>query len=267
MSTEQKVNVWNSVWVKNFNRYKWEYLAQVILETLQQEIKGHSKEILEAGSGSGKISLKLSKLDGHKPTLLDLSAQALFLSTQLNQASYHIKDVHFLNGSLFHIPIKNESYDIVWNAGVLEHFLEDEQARALKEMARVLKPEGLIIMLNPFAGSILHSIGKFIIERLVEYPFGREIPIQTLKHVADSVHLELKKQEYSVGFILLWVGAIKRLMLLPGGIVLLPLFKILNAIFCWIHTSPMGDFVRKLDLFLSRRFGGYLLVSVIGKKL
>lgn len=254
---------WNEVWGGR-NIAKWDYLSQVIYVVLKSEIGNlEDKIILEAGSGSGRISLRLTK-EKARAYLLDNSLGAIRLSKKIfvNAA----EKLNIVCASIYQIPYPNRTFDIVWNAGVIEHFIGEEQGLALREMMRVCRRGGLVITINPYANSILHTFGKFIIEKLVRYPFGREIPIRTLKDKISVLDCELKKEEYSIGFILLWVGMFKRLALLPMGNVFYPFLSILNKTFCYFDESFLGSILRKIDLFLSKLFGGYLLVSIFKKR-
>jgi len=47
------------------------------------------------------------------------------------------------------LPIKNESYDVVWASHVLEHILTQEQYNFVGECFRILKPGGYLIMFAP----------------------------------------------------------------------------------------------------------------------
>jgi len=70
--TKETVATWNSIWRKMKNQIsQWDDLSQLIYEILQEEIGDiTNKHLLEAGSGTGTISLKLSSM-GAKVALLD----------------------------------------------------------------------------------------------------------------------------------------------------------------------------------------------------
>jgi SAM-dependent methyltransferase len=253
--------IWRRVWDDPIEDYEWDYLGQVILDTLLEEAGSPAgRRYIEVGSGSGRISARLAAL-GAETTLLDYQERALALSRTMAEGQ-GIHHAAYLHGSMFDIPAEEESFDVVWNAGVIEHYPFPRQVTALAQMRRVLKCNGVLVTLNPYAGSLLHSLGKWLITRFIEYPFGDEVPIATCAGMAQGAHLALDK-EYSVGFVVLWVGAVKRLMLLPGGRVLTPLLTILNEALVSLDRSRTGPALRRLDRLLSRHLGGYLIVSVM----
>lgn len=254
---------WDKIWGSD-RVPDWDYLSQVILRILEDEAGPiNGKAMLEAGSGTGRISLRLARA-GAAATLLDNSARAIDFSSTLFARDG--RKAVITCASIDAMPYAADSFDVVWNAGVVEHFIGGEQDRVLKEMARVCRRGGLIVTINPYAKSILHSFGKFVIERMGRYPFGDEVPIITLKDKGGILGCELKKREYSAGFIVLWVGMFKRLTLLPAGKIFRPLERSLNAIACFIDSSFCGKVLRRVDLILSRLFGGYLLVTVFKKR-
>jgi SAM-dependent methyltransferase/ribosomal protein S18 acetylase RimI-like enzyme len=97
------------------------------------------EKILEVGCGTGYSSHKLADI-GNNVFALDYSPQAKnFWSKKL---------ANFLVADGFHIPLKSNSFDLVWNAGVLEHFSNPQDM--LREMIRVCKPNGTVCVFVPY---------------------------------------------------------------------------------------------------------------------
>ena len=126
------------------NTYFSNAFSKVILSAA--EIKtGH---IFEPGSGGGMACAKLAE-KGFDITSMDLSQNALkkgidlFKSLSLN--------AKFTLGDLFHMPIKDEQFDIVFNQGVMEHFrlAKMDASAGVREMMRVLKKDGTLVVLVP----------------------------------------------------------------------------------------------------------------------
>jgi len=65
------------------------------------------------------------------------------------QAVGHIRGVSLTNGSLYNLPFPNSTFDKAILSEVLEHVPDD--VRSLREVARVLKPGGLIAITVPHA--------------------------------------------------------------------------------------------------------------------
>ena len=61
------------------------------------------------------------------------------------------------------MPIKDEQFDIVFNQGVMEHFrlAKMDASTGVKEMMRVLKKDGTLVVLVPAYFSPLFLVYKF----------------------------------------------------------------------------------------------------------
>ena len=66
-------------------------------------------------------------------------------------------------GDLFHIPIHDKQFDLVFNQGVMEHFrlAKMDASLGVKEMMRVLKKNGTLVILVPAYFSPLFFIYSF----------------------------------------------------------------------------------------------------------
>ncbi|MEE9151263.1 MAG: class I SAM-dependent methyltransferase [Thermoplasmata archaeon] len=116
-----------------------EYVKQ--LTTLKPSVDGR---ILEVGCGTAHCAHKLGEL-GYSSFALDYSPQA--------KNFWDPKVANFIIADGFHLPIRSNSFDLVWNAGVLEHFSDPHPM--LKEMIRVCKPGGMICVIVPYIFDIL----------------------------------------------------------------------------------------------------------------
>ena len=245
---------------------EWDALSENILGVLTRHAGAvQGKRILEAGSGTGRISQRFAQ-SGARVTLLDLSPDALDLSRE-HFAQEGVAG-EFRQGSLLSMPCEAETFDMVWNAGVLEHFVPEEQVTALAEMARVTRRGGLVITLNPFSGSIGYRLGKAGIEAVTEFPYGYEVSIRTLAREAARVPSLVLLEEYSTGFLNIPIGGLAVCAMALGhpewrkGWAL----RSLNGLYVELFRSPLGGALRAVDRGLSRLLGGYLLVSVFRRR-
>ena len=103
--------------------------------------------LLDCGCGPGTISVGLA--DAIAPGQLvgiDLDGQHIELSRRL-AADSGLSNVHFETANVYQLPYDDQSFDAVFCHAVLEHL--DKPDRALAEMYRVLKPQGLIGIRTP----------------------------------------------------------------------------------------------------------------------
>ena len=75
MLDKQQKEVWDALWSRQVS-YAWDPLSQTVYEFLTPYVLSlQGTKILEAGSGTGKISLRLAE-GGAAVTLVDYSSQA-----------------------------------------------------------------------------------------------------------------------------------------------------------------------------------------------
>lgn len=178
MGGKEMAKIWEGIWEKA-KVEEWDALSETIHRSLRKEIAStNSRMILEAGSGTGRISFKLKEEEKGDVILLDISKTAVRISR--NFFKRRGLTGFFILGSIFKIPIKDDFIDIVWNAGVLEHFSDYKRILALKEMTRVCKKNGLIITLNPYSRAIFYRIGKWFAEKRNRWIYGYEKPIKSI---------------------------------------------------------------------------------------
>ncbi len=169
------------------------YPSKLSLE-FYQKIKPYlpkSAKVLEAGSGSGEMSAYLSK-KGFETHLLDNSSSALTLSKRLFR-KYKLKGT-FTKGDLFSIPYPDNSFDCVWNSGVLEHFEHKKIVQALREMSRV--SNNYVISLVPNSFCIAYRVAKWQLEKNGNWLYGFESPKKTLAPLFEKAGLAVSQESY-----------------------------------------------------------------------
>ncbi|MBD2847635.1 methyltransferase domain-containing protein [Paenibacillus sp. IB182496] len=195
-SAQAQKEVWDRLWSNGVN-YSWDALSQTIYDKLQAIVgEPEGRSFLEAGSGTGKISLRLGR-EGATVLLVDYSEQAIDNS----RGAFARAGVRasFVQSDIRSIPLPDAAVDVAWNAGVLEHFDDTEKVRIVREMARVTKPGGHVIILTPCAACLPYRIGKAYAEQQGSWPYGIENPVASLGDVCAAGGVELI-EESSIGF-------------------------------------------------------------------
>jgi len=105
-----------------------------------------ARDTLEFGSGRGSLSLAIKRV---RPELnvccLDYSQGALLFSRSLFRRFK--TSAWFVNGNFLRLPFPDRSFDLVHGNTVLEHVLDT--AEALRELTRVLRPGGYLLVTVP----------------------------------------------------------------------------------------------------------------------
>jgi ubiquinone/menaquinone biosynthesis C-methylase UbiE len=103
--------------------------------------------MIEVGCGSGLLSLALARR-GAQCTLLDVSPVALdgaarrFAEAGLPVPACRCEDA--LAGAA-----PSAAFDVAWNSGVIEHFYDAGKERLLREMLRMVRPGGRVVVMAP----------------------------------------------------------------------------------------------------------------------
>lgn len=143
---------WDIYWGSKNKRTSatYDFLAGIYRRLIVKNILNHfvfkyfpkGANVIHAGCGSGQVDVDIAK---HvNITALDISNNALIIYRQVNGDKCKT-----IQGNIFSLPFPDESFDGVYNLGVLEHFTPEEIRQILVEAKRVLKHKGRIIILWP----------------------------------------------------------------------------------------------------------------------
>ncbi len=171
-------DVWDNYWKRKETKiqaviyrniasfYRKFVIKRVLNKIIEEEFKKRSK-LLHAGSGTGEVDKDL--IQKYDITALDISKEALKLYKFNNGDKARL-----IRASIFDIPIKSSTFSGVYNLGVMEHFTKEDDIKILKELRRVLKKNGKIILFWPpkFGISVIilnstHFILNNILKRTV----------------------------------------------------------------------------------------------------
>ena len=143
---------WDEYWTKKqtasqtIYRFIASFYRQYIIKRslnhfIESEFKNNAK-LLHAGSGSGQVDEDIIKK--YEITALDISSEALKL-----YKFYNGNKAKLMLASIFDIKARPSTFDGIYNLGVMEHFTKEEDVKILKELHRVLKPNGKIVLFWP----------------------------------------------------------------------------------------------------------------------
>ena len=112
-------------------------------------------DILETGCGRGVGLVALANVCcPGSLTGIDLDADLLRLARDRCAAGHVTADL--VCGDICDLPFQDESFDLVIDFGTLYHVGPEE--RALREIARVLRIEGVLVHETPFAQLLAHPL-------------------------------------------------------------------------------------------------------------
>lgn len=145
----------------------WEHASLCDVQTIGPVFERwlpRNGRILEAGCGMGRWVVWLRR-KGFNVTGFDLSAAAL------RQVRAHAPGTPVAQTDLFAIPAAAARFDAVLSLGVVEH-AEDGPLPALRELRRVLRPGGVLLLSVPF-NNLFRRLAFNHALRVVEWMFRR----------------------------------------------------------------------------------------------
>lgn len=124
---------------KKFFKVTWKQIEK------QRRLK-KGELFLEIGCGTFYLGRHLAKL-GYTIVGIDMSMEALQLAKKVFEKE-KIKNYLLVCGNVLHMPFKNSSFDLIYGAGVIEHFKDTQEA--VGELARVTKKGGVSFNTVPY---------------------------------------------------------------------------------------------------------------------
>lgn len=100
------------------------------------------KRCLDAGCGGGRNSIAMARLGASEVIGIDVGAGGL---DDARSRGRNLDNLKFQHASILEMPFDDNSFDMVWCAGVLMLVADDE--RAIDELTRVTKPGGTLYLL------------------------------------------------------------------------------------------------------------------------
>lgn len=177
---------------RQLNLYNYFLFIRDILATIE------AKDVLEAGSGRGTISLYLAGHCGLSVTLLDIVPDAL----EVAKADFDKRGVPatYIAGDVLSMEFPDASFDAAVSIGLAEHFEGASVERLFAEQYRVLRPGGVMISLNipkKFSIQFLNTVMRFFkklvgayTEKLNKDYYRNDLTPQDFKRAASGAGFE-----------------------------------------------------------------------------
>lgn len=156
-----KVYLWGTLNAIEWSQAVWKIdgstvpLDECRIELLHDVLLRHLPKdgvIVDAGCGTARWPIYLQRL-GYRILGIEISHEAGVIA-KANEAS-----VGIIQGDVRQVPLKAESVDAVLSLGVVEHD-EAGPVEALRETRRILKRNGLLVLVVPFDNLFRRLIGN-----------------------------------------------------------------------------------------------------------
>jgi len=145
--------------------------------------KLNPRRILDAGCGSGIVSRYLAEVFAEAEVVGCDGSEVRM--AQARDASMGIPNLAFQHGQLESLGYKSNHFDFILCRFVLEHMSPDKRLSALKEMARCLRPGGLLCVIDvdgllcnvsPVSAKMQGQLDLLSRSESVDLFVGRKIP-------------------------------------------------------------------------------------------
>jgi SAM-dependent methyltransferase/uncharacterized protein YbaR (Trm112 family) len=146
------------IWELNYADHE----ARLLSEMGPIDVVPERRTFLEVGCGVGLTTY-------HAQKNFDVDAVGVDLSRAPSKAAIHFKDnpfLHFVQASVFALPFKKQSFDLIYTRGVLHHTYSTE--RAFQSVASLCRQGGLLYVWLYGPGSISSTplrLGLYAAER------------------------------------------------------------------------------------------------------
>jgi SAM-dependent methyltransferase len=140
------------------------------------------KDVLEIGCGSG-VHARLLAAAGARLTAVDLTPTAVTMTRRRLELAGLEANVREADAEA--LPFPDASFDFVWSWGVIHH--SRDTGRVVAEIARVLRPGGLLALMVYHRSSITYWIQYQLIRGVLGGGLLRESPAELANRWSDGV--------------------------------------------------------------------------------
>ena len=216
------------------------------MKILQRYInKNDVYKILDIGCGEGtRLAGLINKNKEKEGRGIDIS------NTAIQMAKKNYPYLNFIKSDLENIPFKNDTFDLCYSAYVLEHL--DNPEKLLEEARRLLKSNGVLILIAPNYGSPNRSSPCYKGSRIKKLVFGY---IKDLLKIFSNNKLDWNKvtpisskKKYEIDWDCQtepYLGSLINYLKKKG-------FNILEYSSCWEEESNRSSMVQKVIYLLAR---------------
>jgi len=148
MAVNEKGMQITGVFAKFYDRYnKWGGLGEAFRGQIVDEADLKPGEsVLDCGCGTGTLAVLVKRRVGQNGSVhgIDLSRDQLAIAR--DKVGKQGLDIQFHEGSIDELPFADGSFDAIFSTLMLHHVPERVKRGAFREMRRVLKPGGRIVI-------------------------------------------------------------------------------------------------------------------------
>ncbi len=124
---------------------KEQTFRQMIIELAQIQA---GEAVLDVGCGTGTLAIVAKKRVGETGSVCGIDPSARLLTGARRKAARAKLPIDFQQEGIEQMSFPNQSFDVVLSTFMMHHLSDDLKRQGLSEIARVLKPEGRLLVID-----------------------------------------------------------------------------------------------------------------------
>ena len=161
-------------------------------------IPNKMEKILELATGCGRFGVSIAKdFNDSKIYISDILEESLNLARKLAD-ELNVRNIEFSVQDCMHINFEDNYFDVVFADALIQHLPQDSDA--VKEMARVLKPGGRLILAVANKWNF-HTLYKLLMGKRYSYGYEKSYSKQELRKILKNNGIEIEAEDgFYVGY-------------------------------------------------------------------
>jgi SAM-dependent methyltransferase len=135
------------------NRFARQRIANVF--SLLPDVRG--RRVLDIGCGMGTFTFEAATRGARYALGVDMAVSGIAAASRIAREE-RVKGCGFLLADAASLPVGNATVDVAVAADFTEHLDDETMRRVLTEAARVVKPNGTLVIYTPEAGHIFERL-------------------------------------------------------------------------------------------------------------
>lgn len=162
--------------------------------------------------GCGEVIIT-SRLNGKRIIGLDVSKNAIRYANKNIQN----EEIHFMVASAYQLPFLDNSFDCVSAIEVIEHITSEDMNKCLREIQRVCKPDGRVVISTPNLSSLFYATFRSMRikseEHINEMDFIQKINVLTHYFTVVSLHSHIETPWLGKVWLTRYISKIQKMLI------------------------------------------------------
>ncbi len=153
--------------------------------------------VLEIGCATGSLTLAAKRQAGPAGSVFGIDIIPGMIDVSRKKAAEAKLDVTFQLGNISDIPFPNEHFDVVMCSFMIFHMSEEVRNKGIKEIFRVLKPQGKFMVLD--LALPLSGVSRNILKLLLGFMLKHDLKeLQPVMESSGFSQIEISQAKYRV---------------------------------------------------------------------